>query len=472
MDTSDLLLERWYPPLRGGPAPAACFDLKDRFAAGALRETWAKLGPGERVVVRTPSDAATRTRLARLEKILEPTDLRETFVEFGQRDRRAVLLPADEGGAFRGSLDLLPSDLPGGRALIALLRLASPFSLAQRFGRSEVAVWTRLGGALPDRDLPILPVGGRLAVLVNLAAPEQPVTVRALDRRGSIRATLRVGASAASEASVRREIEAATGLRDPAPRYHASVVASGERGGSPWLAEEGASSPPQTESVAFGAAHAGFLLDLLERRGTPTSLGDCSHFVDSWRHLASLWRDQDPEWHDDHSRLARTLESAVSSGQLPTSPAHGDFTPWTASTEPRSLRLSNWSRFAPSAPLLYDLFHFFTTSPHGEAAPGSSRDPLSVDAVWTTLSDALAGEGRTVIDASGLSESELAVHLAVTLLFDSSTAELQARLAPDEDGGPGPLRTLRHELVRRCREVLDGERRGPWANDDERLEAA
>ena len=162
MGASLLSIDGWYPVLRGGPSPRAALNLEDDRSASELEALWPTLGPGERVVLRVPPSARARGRLSTLEALLEPSDQGESFVEFGGGGDVVALLPTARGASFRSSLDLLPSDLPGGRALSAFLRLASPFSLAQRFGRPEVVVWTRLGHALPDRDLPALPVDGDL----------------------------------------------------------------------------------------------------------------------------------------------------------------------------------------------------------------------------------------------------------------------------------------------------------------------
>ena len=72
--------------------------------------------------------------------------------------------------------------------------------------------------------------------------------------------------------------------------------------------------------------------------------------------------------------------------------------------------------------------------------------------------------------ASQLSHHELGLHLGLTLLVDATSAEMGDRLG---HGAPSaPDRDLQHQLILRCCEVLDGERRGPWAGDDGQLEAA
>lgn len=227
MGASLLSIDGWYPTLRGGPSPRAALNLEDDRSASELEALWPTLGPGERVVLRVPPSARARGRLSRLEALLEPSDQGESFVEFGGGGDVVALLPTARGASFRSSLDLLPSDLPGGRALSAFLRLASPFSLAQRFGRPEVVVWTRLGHALPDRDLPALPVDGDLAVRVHVRDRARPVEVRALDRRGA----------------------PAPGSRSASPRSPTTPS-----GGSP---RRSATSPPTSGSVAATSSPTG-----------------------------------------------------------------------------------------------------------------------------------------------------------------------------------------------------------------------
>ncbi|MBL6757693.1 MAG: hypothetical protein ISQ11_14945 [Planctomycetes bacterium] len=464
MGTPELHIQRWYPVLRGGPTPAASFDLGDHESAEAVTAAWAALGPGERIVLRVPCRPDARARLAHLESLLEASDAREGFLEFGTEHTAVTLLPADEGAAFRGGLEMLPSDLPGGRALTALLRLASPFSMAQRFGRPELAVWTRLGRALPDGELPILPVDGRVAVRVDTAHQEQPVRVRALDRRGCARVILNVGATPASVGPVRRGADALAFLREAALEHLSTTIATGERGGCPWLAADAVSAAPGGRSGRFGVVHAHVLLDLMAQGRTELPLGETREFIDAWRHLASLRREPDPRWHDDVSRLARSLSRNAGTTALRVGAAHGSFSSAAITVASGAPRIGDWSRFNPRAPLLLDLFHFLTTTPSPDAGPDS------IDDAWSRLASALGGEAREVVAASQLSHHELGLHLGLTLLVDATSAEVRGRLRP---GAPSaPDRDLRHQLILRCCEVLDGERRGPWAGDDGQLEAA
>ncbi len=475
MDAAGLFIDRWYAVLRGGPSPVACLDLHDRQDAEAVREAWAGLGPGERIMIRTSGSAASRSRLARLQSLLETPDAAESFLEFGAGRRVVTLLPADAGPALRGSLELLPADLPGGRALAALLRLASPFNMAQRFGRPEVSVWTRLGRALPAQDLPVLPVDGHVAVQVNSAAPGQALTVRALDRRGDARVSLQIGVSPASAVSVQRGAEALAFLREAGLEQHASLFASGEREGCPWLASDAAPATSPALEGAFGPAHTHFLLGLLEHRTAGAPLPETAVFVDSWRHLASLRRDQDPEWHDDYSALARTLERSAAGAPLAAGPAHGDFTPGNVRVEGPLVFASEWGSFARQAPLLYDLLHFITATAGPKGVP-KGGEHLTAEgqsvAVWEGLRRVLLGPARDLVAASQLSDHSLALHLGLTVLIDGTSAEMRARLGPASDRHLEPQRSILHQLARRCREVLDGERRGPWRRDDEHREAA
>jgi len=471
MDAAGLFIDRWYAVLRGGPSPVACLDLHDRQDAEAVREAWAGLGPGERIMIRTSGSAASRSRLARLQSLLETPDAAESFLEFGAGRRVVTLLPADAGPALRGSLELLPADLPGGRALAALLRLASPFNMAQRFGRPEVSVWTRLGRALPAQDLPVLPVDGHVAVQVNSAAPGQALTVRALDRRGDARVSLQIGVSPASAVSVQRGAEALAFLREAGLEQHASLFASGEREGCPWLASDAAPATSPALEGAFGPAHTHFLLGLLEHRTAGAPLPETAVFVDSWRHLASLRRDQDPEWHDDYSALARTLERSAAGAPLAAGPAHGDFTPGNVRVEGPLVFASEWGSFARQAPLLYDLLHFITATAVPKGGEHLTAEGQSV-AVWEGLRRVLLGPARDLVAASQLSDHSLALHLGLTVLIDGTSAEMRARLGPASDRHLEPQRSILHQLARRCREVLDGERRGPWRRDDEHREAA
>ena len=475
MSPAELFIDRWYPVLRGGPPPVASFDLRDRQGAEAVREAWARLGPGERILIRTPGSAAARSRLARLGALLEASDSAESFLEFGAGRRVVTLLPADDGAAFRGSLDLLPHDLPGGRALAALLRLASPFKLAHRFGRPEISVWTRLGHALPALDLPVIPVDGQVAVQVTKADSDQPVTVRAMDRRGDARVALQVGVSPASAASVLRGSAALAFLREAALEHRSLAFASGEREGCPWLASNATAPTSTAPGAGFEAQHAALLLDLLGHGTASAPLGEIEAFVDARRQLDSLWRDHDPQWHDDYSGLARALQHSAAGAAVDTGPAHGDLSPETIRPEAGTPHADDWGRFTRQAPLLYDLFHFLTQLPGPGQAPSdeaSAAEPPSIESVWDSLRQSLSGVAFDVVAASGLSNGALALHLGLTVLLDGTAAEMRARLGKETGARPGLQRSLRQELARRCREVLDGERRGPWPRDDEHLRAA
>lgn len=464
MGSPELFIDQWYPVLRGGPRPAASFELGERESAEAVAAAWAALGPGERIVLRVPCSPGARSRFARLEALLEASDASESFLVFRTRSSPITLLPADEGAAFRGSLEMLPADLPGGRALTALLRLASPFSLAQRFRRPELAVWTRLGQALPDGDLPILPVDGRVAVRVDSAHREGPVSIRALDRRGNARVRLTVGVTPSSVSSVRRGSEALAFLKKAELEHLSTTVAKGDREGCPWLAEDAASTAYAGRHKPFGETHARFLKDLMEQGTAEIPLGETRGFIDAWRHLASLRRDQDPQWHDDVSRLARSISRNAGDAPIRVGAAHGSFSPASVPIAPGSQRVSHWGRFNPRAPLLQDLFHHLTVTPPLAAGPSS------IDEAWGRLAKTLTGEAREVVAASQLTHHELGLHLGLSLLEDATSAEMRSHL---ESGAPmDPDRDLRHQLILRCCEVLDGDRRGPWAGADGQLRAA
>ena len=233
------------PSFGAGPAPVASFDLRDRQGAEAVREAWARLGPGERIVIRTPERRGgalpagpPRSSSSR------PSDLGRELR--GVRGRGtgepSPCSPRTRAVPSGGASTCCPSDLPGGRALSALLlRLASPFKLGPPLrAPGGGSVWTRLGGALPVRDLPVLPVGrprwrcsGR-----PRRPPSSLLTVRALDRRGCTPGRRCRSASSAASAGVgparaRGGAGGPPGGRAGASVPLASVVASGEREGLP-----------------------------------------------------------------------------------------------------------------------------------------------------------------------------------------------------------------------------------------------
>ena len=463
MGASLLSIDGWYPTLRGGPSPRAALNLEDDRSASELEALWPTLGPGERVVLRVPPSARARGRLSTLEALLEPSDQGESFVEFGGGGDVVALLPTARGASFRSSLDLLPSDLPGGRALSAFLRLASPFSLAQRFGRPEVVVWTRLGHALPDRDLPALPVDGDLAVRVHVRDRARPVEVRALDRRGAPRAWLKVGVSPVSDDAVRRESEAIRSVSPDLGERCSDLVAHGVRDGHAWLAIEHVAGLGAHRTLT--RAHADLLLDLAGAGSEPRQLRECGSFTDGWRHLASLWRELDEAWHDDHSRLARAIERAAGDEPVPTTRAHGRFAPEALGGDGGALRAVDWQDFEPEAPALHDLFHFLCSTPdHPAAEPG--------EAAWAALGGLLDGEPGRVVRGCAAAPDQLPVLLGLSLLLDSTTAELRGRQRLEGVAPSDALRAARHELVRRCTELLEGLRAAPWSPDVERQEAA
>ena len=464
-----LSVDLWYPVLRGGPRPRAVVNLQDARARANVKALWRALGPGERMVLRVPSDAEARACLSGVERLLEPSDQRESFVEFGGGDLVA-LLPAGRGSAFRASLDLLPRDLPGGRALTALLRIASPFSLSQRFGRPETVVLTRLGAALPQGDLPALPVDGDLAVTVHVRDRSRPVEVRALDRRASARVTLKVGVSSASSDAVRREVETIEALRPRLGNACAALVGHGERDGAAWMALE----PVRGRGAAgtLTPAHAAFLTSLSGcgdglsgYGGAPRPLRECRSYTDGWRHLAAMWRELDEGWYDAHRRLARELERAAGDSPLPVAPTHGRFTPEAIGGGQDSIRVLDWQHFDPEGPALHDLFHFLGSLPEPEASPPGA-------AAWARLSELLEGEAGRVVRSAPVTAEQLPVLLGLSVLLDSTGAELRARQRVDGVAPEGRLRDTRLELVRRAADVLEGLRPAPWAADGAREDAA
>ncbi|MEM8713050.1 MAG: aminoglycoside phosphotransferase family protein, partial [Planctomycetota bacterium] len=349
-------IDSWYPVLRGGASPSVFIDGRGAQAGAELEAAWDALPEGGRLVVQAVASPGSKPKATDLERSMRAEGTEERFVSFPGTGGSFTLLPARDGAALRGGMPLLPSGRARGRALWALLRAASPFGIAQRLGRPEVTVWTKGTRTQDAENLAVLPVAGSIAVAGGVPDRNQKIIVRALDRRGAARAILKLGFSERTDDAVSREARAleqiAEILDDRAPR----LLDQGHRAGRTWLAQEVLEGSHAGDELT--PQHASLLAELGVASRSETVLEELPFFQDSLRNLCSLDPAYDPDWHQEYAALVDALEGAAGGAPVPTSIAHGDFTPWNVLGKRGQIRAFDWEYFAHEAPALNDVLHF------------------------------------------------------------------------------------------------------------------
>ncbi len=446
-------IDSWLPVLRGGAAPSIFLDAGDARSAAPLAEVWKDLPAGGRVALQSVAAPGSRPALGPLEQGLAADGQVERFVVFPGTGGSFTLLPTKDGAALRGGMALLPSGRTRGRALWALLKAASPLGIAQRLGRPELAIWTKGPHDHEASDLAVLPVAGSVAVAAGVPDRNQKIIVRALDRRGAARAILKLGFSERTDDAVAREANAlnvvAEMLEDRAPR----LLTEGRREGRTWLAQEVLSGKRAGDELT--PAHAELLTELAVASRGEAQLNDLPFFQDSVRNLCRLDPEVDPDWHQEYSTLCDALELAVDGFALPTTSAHGDFTPWNTVQHRGRVRAFDWEYFATSAPALYDLLHF-----HIQTSVLVKRQ--SGERIFDSLDAFFRGPASSVVAAIGLRSDEILQLTALYVLHEGVLHELEERRNPSPFAQAAWLRHARRALCRRLAGLLTERRLPVW----------
>lgn len=446
-------IDSWYPVVRGGPAPVAAIQAADPEAAEKLARTWAGLGEGERLVLLGAAAPGARSPLAGLEAPLSADGAPERFVVFPGTGGSFTLLPTADGAALRGGTALLPAGRARGRALWGLIRTLSPLGIARRLGRPEVSIWTK-GTPGSDGDLAALPVGCSIAVTAGVPDRNQKVIVRAMDRRGTARAILKIGFSERSDDAVTREAAALERMAELAPHLAPRLIASGERAGRAWMAQEVLAGKRSGDDLT--PAHVRALVELGRIGRGLTAMDDLPAYRDGIRNLAALDPSFDADWHDAYLRLRRGLEETGTGDGVPTTLAHGDFTPWNVMVERGAVRAFDWEYFAEAAPALQDALHFHVqTSILVRQQPGAR--------IHDSLEALFAGPAGELVRAMELAPEDVLRSLGLYLLHEGTSAEVQERLRPAPFAQATWLRRARLVLAERVGGLLLERRLPGWA---------
>ncbi len=393
-------VDSWIPVLRGGYAPKLFLDAADARSKARLAQAWKKLPAGGRVVLQSVAAPGSKPILAPLEQGLASSGHVERFVVFPGTGGSFTLLPTRDGAALRGGMALLPSCKARGRALWALLHAASPFGVARRLGHPELAIWTKGPFDEESENLPVLPVAGSIAVAAGVPNKNQKVIVRALDRRGNARAILKLGFSERSDDAVAREATALT------------TVSALLDDRSPKLLTEG-------------------------------------------RRAGRLDPAIDPDWHQEYTTLAEALENAADGFALPTTFAHGDFTPWNMVIKRGRIRAFDWEYFSKRAPALYDIFHFHIQS-------GVLVKHHSGERIFDDLDALFSGPASQVVTALELRREEILQLAALYVLHEGVCHELEERRNPSPFTQAICLRHARRALCRRLAGLIAERRLPGW----------
>ena len=446
-------LDSWLPVLRGGEAPTLFLDAGDPRSGPKLIEAWSALPPGGRIVLQTIAAPGSRPSLRPLEKSLQEDGQVERFVVFPGTGGSFTLLPTQDGAALRGGMALLPSGRARGRALWALLKAASPLGIAQRLGRPELAIWTKGPHDHEAADLAVLPIAGSMAIAAGVPDRNQKIIVRALDRRGSARAILKLGFSERTDDAIVREAnalkEVAELLEDRAPR----LLSEGRRADRAWLAQEVLEGKRAGDE--FTPAHAEMLTELALATRDEAPLVDQPLFQDSVRNLCRLDPNVDPDWHQEYATLCESLEHATDGFALPTTHAHGDFTPWNVVQRRGRIRAFDWEYFTPSAPALYDVLHFHIQT-------GVLIKRHSGERIFDNLDALFHGPASEVVAANQLRSEEILQLTALYILHEGVLHELRERRDPSPFAQANWLRHARRALCRRLAGLLTERRLPRW----------
>lgn len=450
-------LDSWLPVLRGGEAPARQFDAADPRTPERLKETWGRLPQGGRIVLVAQAGVGSRPDLAQHESQLAQEGHVERFIDFHDAAQDQVLLPIQDGAAFRGGLPLLQRGDRTGRGGPGLLRTASPLSVARRTGRPEIAVWTKGPAPEPTADLAVLPVAGSVAASPGQFDHHKKSVIRALDRRGAARAILKVGTSNRSDDAVRREAAALETLKEHGLQLGPALLASGEREGHAWLAEE--VLPGRRTDPALLPMHAQFLIELGEASREEGPLEDNQFFVEASTALDEMKPEQDPDWYAEYTALRSALVHTSDDALVPTAMAHGDFTPWNLFAHKGRLRSFDWEHFAGRAPALHDLVHFHVMT-------GVLVHEKTGERVFDELNAFFSGPAAPVVAASGVGAEDILRLVGLHVLYVGVTSERLERRTPTASAAAGKLRHARRALCRRLAGLLADRTLPIWTRVD------
>ena len=446
-------IDSWLPVLRGGSAPTVFLDASDARTEARIAETWKELPAGGRIVLQSVAAPGSRPTLTPLERGLDQDGHVERFVVFPGTGGSFTLLPTQDGPSLRGGMALLPSGRAHGRALWGLLRAASPLGIAQRLGRPELAIWTKGPLDREASDLAVLPVAGSIAVAAGVPDRNQKIIVRALDRRGAARAILKLAFSERSDDSIAREASAlkavAELLEDRAPR----LLTEGRRAGRNWLAQEVLEGKRAGDELT--PPHADLLVELAEASRDEATLSDLPFFQDTVRNLCSLDPEVDPDWHQEYSTLCDALEQSADGFALPTTHAHGDFTPWNIVQRRGRIRAFDWEYFSQSAPALYDVLHFHIQT-------GVLVKRHSGERIFDDLDALFRGPASAVVEATSLRSEEILQLTALYVLHEGVLHEVEERRNPSPFAQAAWLRHARRALCRRLAGLLTERRLPSW----------
>lgn len=446
-------IDSWLPVLRGGHAPSVFLDAADGRTSARLAKAWSELPVGGRIVLQSSAAPGSKPALGALERDLQSAGTVERFVVFPGTGGSFTLLPTLDGAALRGGMALLPGGRARGRALWALLRVASPLGVAQRLGRPEVAIWTKGPHDRESEDLAVLPVAGSIAVTAGVPNRNQKIIVRALDRRGSARAILKLGFSERTDDAVTREALALKTveelMEDRAPR----LLAEGRRAGRTWLAQEVLEGKHAGDE--FTPMHADLLVQLARETRDEELLTEMPFFQDTLRNLCRLDPAVDPDWHQEYTTLSHALESSADGFALPTTFAHGDFTPWNLVARRGRLRAFDWEYFSTRAPALYDVLHFHVQS-------GVLVKRHSGERIFDDLTSVFRGPAADVVAATSLRREEILQLAALYVLHEGVSHEVAERRDPSPFAQAAWLRHARRALCRRLAGLLTERRLPDW----------
>ena len=446
-------IDSWLPVLRGGPAPSLFLDAGDGRSKTRLAQAWSELPAGGRIVLQSVAAPGSRPTLGPLEQALHGEGHAERFIVFPGTGGSFTLLPTQDGASLRGGMALLPSGRARGRALWSLLRAASPFGIAQRLGRPELAIWTKGPNDREASDLAVLPVAGSIAVAAGVPDRNQKIIVRALDRRGAARAILKLGFSERTDDAIAREANALKDieglLEDRAPR----LLTEGQRAGRTWLAQEVLEGKRAGDDLT--PLHAELLTELAEATRGEAPLTEQRFFQDSIRNLCSLDPEIDPDWHQEYSTLCEALEHSADGFALPTTHAHGDFTPWNVVQKRGRIRAFDWEYFAPSAPALYDVLHFHIQT-------GILVKRHSGERIFDDLDAFFRGPASAVVEATSVRSEEILQLTALYVLHEGVLHEVEERRNPSPFAQAAWLRHARRALCRRLAGLLTERRLPSW----------
>ncbi|MFT5734798.1 MAG: hypothetical protein ACJAZN_001473 [Planctomycetota bacterium] len=446
-------VDSWIPVLRGGYAPKLFLDAADARSKARLAQAWKKLPAGGRVVLQSVAAPGSKPILAPLEQGLASSGHVERFVVFPGTGGSFTLLPTRDGAALRGGMALLPSCKARGRALWALLHAASPFGVARRLGHPELAIWTKGPFDEESENLPVLPVAGSIAVAAGVPNKNQKVIVRALDRRGNARAILKLGFSERSDDAVAREATALTTVSALLDDRSPKLLTEGRRAGRTWLAQEVLDGKHAGDE--FTPLHADLLIELAEATREEEFLTDMPFFQDTLRNLCRLDPAIDPDWHQEYTTLAEALENAADGFALPTTFAHGDFTPWNMVIKRGRIRAFDWEYFSKRAPALYDIFHFHIQS-------GVLVKHHSGERIFDDLDALFSGPASQVVTALELRREEILQLAALYVLHEGVCHELEERRNPSPFTQAICLRHARRALCRRLAGLIAERRLPGW----------